>query len=463
MAYHNAPTRSLREENKQLRSFLLIGLAILLALLLWTFRDLLLLALPEGLTLMPTLTDVSPEFQILTTVLFASLIFGITTAGAWVYFQSTKPHETTPAEVNQQLVAELAVSARQLQLLFDNSPVPYFVMDDEGNVRNPNKATLRFFAAAEDDVRVANLYNRIAAIRGERSKPAIELFFEKIRRGISVADEEVTLKTYDDRERIALLSIYSMSEESPLLYKHLVALRDVTEERESERIKTDFLLLASHQLRTPTTAIKWHTEYLLGSKKLTLEPSVTEYLHEIHHANERMMELVGTLLTVSRIEMGVLEPQPEKIDCKALAEDLLDELNPNIEKKAQVLSVDITPEACLEADRTMVRVAIHNLLTNAIKYTPRNGTITLRIEQGDTMTTVVVRDTGYGIPQNEQSRIFSKMYRASNAKKVSADGTGLGLYLTKSFVEKLGGSIDFVSKEGEGTTFTIIMPNVQSA
>jgi len=461
MGYHNAPTRSLREENKQLRTFLLIGLAALLVLILWVFRDLFMLALPDGFTLLPA-AEITPEFQIIATVLFASLVFGITTAGAWVYLQSTKPAETTPAEVNQQLIAELAVSARQLQLLFDNSPIPYFVMDDEGNVRNPNKATLRFFAADEDDVRVANLYNRIAAVREDFSKPAIELLFEKIKRGVSIASEEVTMKTYDGRERIAQISIYSMSEDSPLLYKHLVALRDVTEERESERIKTDFLLLASHQLRTPTTAIKWHAEYLLGSKKIDLEPSVAEYLHEIHHANERMMELVGTLLTVSRIEMGVLEPQSEKIDCKELVDDLLDELNSSMEKKGQVLAVNITPNATLEVDHTMIRVAIHNLLTNAIKYTPRNGALTLNIEQGGTSTSITVTDTGYGIPQNEQSHIFSKMYRATNAKKISADGTGLGLYLTKSFVEKLGGSIAFHSTEGKGTTFTITMPNVQS-
>lgn len=461
MGYHNTPISTLRRENKQLRTFLVIGLAVLLLLGLWIFRDLLFLALPDNVTLFPDI-NLAPELQIMVAVLIASLIFGITTVGAWVYFQSTKQVEITPAEVNQQLIAELAVSARQLQLLFDNSPVPYFVMDNEGNVRNPNKATLRFFAAAEDDVRVANLYNRITAVRGDYSKSAIELFFEKIRRGISVAEEEVTMKTYDNRERIALLSIYSMSQDSPLLYKHLVALRDVTEERESERIKTDFLLLASHQLRTPTTAIKWHTEYLLESKKLTLEPTVAEYLLQIHHANERMMELVGTLLTVSRIEMGVLEPQSEKIDCKKLVDDLLDELSPNIMKKSQVLSVNITPNAVLEVDKTMIRVAIHNLLTNAIKYTPRSGTIVLNIEQGSTMTEVIVKDTGYGIPLNEQPHIFSKMYRASNAKKVSADGTGLGLYLTKSFVEKLGGSITFVSTEGQGTTFTITMPNVQS-
>lgn len=397
--------------------------------------------------------------QILFVIVFSILFLTGVATVSWMFYEKVRLKELselppTPQEVMQAL----AVSARQLQLLYDNGPVPYFIMDDEGNVRNPNKATTRFFGFAPDGKGVTNLFDLIAGVRGSDTRESIDLFVEKIKRGIAVSDEEIVLKTLRGAERIVLVSIYSVEKDSPLLYKHLVAFHDVTEDRESERIKTDFLLLASHQLRTPTTAIKWHTDYLLGTDSVQMDDTVREYLHEIYNANERMMDLVATLLTVSRVEMGILAPEYVRIDCRELIDDVLHELSPNIAKKRHHVDVSIPENATVYADRTMLRVAIHNLLTNAIKYTASGGTISITVTGDQKKRTITVTDTGYGIPASEQNRIFSKMFRASNAKKISADGTGLGLYLTRSFIEKLGGVLTFTSEEGKGTAFVMHLP-----
>ncbi len=404
-------------------------------------------------------TLATPEVQVFFVIALGALFFAGVISLSMMYYEKLRLKEIaeqppTPQEVLQAL----AVSARQLQLLYDNGPVPYFIMDDDGNVRNPNKATIRFFGFDSNGVGITSLYNLITGVRGSDTREAIDLFIEKIRRGVVVSDEEVSIRTLRGVERIVLISIYSVEKDSPLLYKHLVAFHDVTDDRESERIKTDFLLLASHQLRTPTTAIKWHTDYLLGADSVQMDDTVREYLHEIYNANERMMDLVATLLTVSRVEMGILAPEYVRIDCRELIDDILHELSTNIAKKGHHVLVEIPENATVYADRTMLRVAIHNLLTNAIKYTSSGGTISVTISGDHKKRTITVTDTGYGIPAQEQGRIFSKMFRASNAKKISADGTGLGLYLTRSFIEKLGGVLTFTSEEGKGTTFVMHLP-----
>jgi PAS domain S-box-containing protein len=369
-------------------------------------------------------------------------------------------HTLQSRRMAQAMVADLELSARQLQLLYDNSPVPYFVMDDGGNLRNANKATLRFFGASIGDIQVANVYNLIRDVRRGETSESIALLMSKVQRGVPVNDEEVHFRTYDDQERIARISIYSLDKRSPMPYKHLVALHDITKERESEQVKTDFLLLASHQLRTPTTTIKWYADYLLESKSIMMSDEVREYLHEIYTANERMTDLIATLLTVSHIEMGTLAPEFAPASLSAIVDDILRELAPDIAKKKHVVNKEVTVDEPVVTDARMIRIAIHNLLTNAIKYTPASGTVVVRITRMPFSSTVAVSDSGYGIPLEEQDRIFSKMFRAKNAKKVSTSGTGLGLYLTKSFVEKLGGTITFTSTEGKGTTFTITLPNV---
>jgi signal transduction histidine kinase len=234
----------------------------------------------------------------------------------------------------------------------------------------------------------------------------------------------------------------------------------VSKERESERMKTDFLLLASHQLRTPLTTIKWYIDYLLTSDSISLSSIVREYLEQIYIGNERMIELITTLLTVSRIEMGTLAPDYVVIHINEIIKDVIEELSTDIKKRNIQLKIVSEGYDALTMDRTMIRIIIHNLLTNAVKYTPVGGTVTIDSQFSTHSCTISVSDTGYGIPEEEQDKIFSKMFRASNARKVSANGTGLGLYMSKAFTEKLGGIVSFKSEEGKGSTFFITLPRV---
>jgi len=358
----------------------------------------------------------------------------------------------------REMVSDLMLSREQFRLLYENSPVPYFLMDDSGAIRGPNRATLRFLEGTVEQCTAANFFSLVST--EEEGHAEAGLLRTKVERGFPITKHEMTITTLVGSKRWALASIYSLEKSSQIPFKHLVTLVDVTQEKESEIVKTDFLLLASHQLRTPLTTIKWYIDYLLTTKALHVPVELREYLKQIYIGNERMIELITTLLTVSRIEMGTLAPEYKRMRFGELVQDVLDELAPELLNKSVEVKKEIDEDDMLTTDRTMLRIAVHNLCTNAIKYSPAGTTFTIAGKFTPGNCTVTVQDSGYGIPPAEQDKIFTKMFRASNARQVSANGTGLGLYLTKAFIEKLGGTMSFTSELGKGTTFTILLPRV---
>jgi len=349
------------------------------------------------------------------------------------------------------------LSREQLKVLYEDSPVPYFLIDTTGALHAPNKATLRFFGGTVEECERTNLFERLVTPDAAHD---IAMLHTKVERSVPLSEEEMSVKTFRGEVRRVLVSIHTVASAVNMPFRHLVTFVDVTKERQNEEAKTDFLLLASHQLRTPTTTIRWYTDYLLHTPALKLNDIVRGYLEEIHRGNERMIDLVTTLLTVSRIEMGIVAPDIAPVRMDELVQDLLQELKPDYEKKKQHIEVTKIGDDRFMTDRAMMRIAIHNLLTNAIKYTPVDGSIHVYALYGADSGTVMVSDTGCGVPLAEQDKVFTKLFRATNARKIAASGTGLGLYLTRAFVEKLRGSITYESQENVGTKFTLTLPRV---
>jgi PAS domain S-box-containing protein len=238
--------------------------------------------------------------------------------------------------------------------------------------------------------------------------------------------------------------------------------RDITKMREVDRMKSEFISLASHQLRTPLSAMKWFLEMLMAGDIGTLTPEQKEIINNINDSNERMIELVNTLLDVSRIESGKLIIDPKPTDLRMLLNGLLSELEPQLKIKNQVISVDLPQDLPdLLLDPKLIRQVYMNYLTNAIKYSPPDTTITLKILWTEKEMVSEVRDEGHGITLSEQDRIFQKFFRASNSGKRDTDGNGLGLYLVKSIVESSGGKVWFESVEGKGTSFYFSIPVIK--
>jgi signal transduction histidine kinase len=239
---------------------------------------------------------------------------------------------------------------------------------------------------------------------------------------------------------------------------------DITHEVEIDRAKTEFVSLASHQLKTPLTAISWLTEALLTGDKGPLNEEQRKYIENIHATDRSMMEMVNDLLNVSRIELGTLQLRPEEIDITQFAQSVVDEQKHSADIKYINIKYEYEPNLPpMRVDRNLIRMVFQNLLSNAIKYTPVGGNVSLTIARGTGMKDTVyvsVSDTGIGIPKEEQSKVFEKLHRAKNAQASVPDGTGLGLYVVKTIIERVKGAITFDSIEGKGTTFHVTLPVV---
>jgi PAS domain S-box-containing protein len=235
--------------------------------------------------------------------------------------------------------------------------------------------------------------------------------------------------------------------------------QDITKEKAIDRAKTEFVSVASHQLRSPLSAIKWASEILLGLDAGKLNKKQLQYIQEIRNGNERMIELVNTLLNVSRIELGTYAVVPRKINIADILDEVLSDMKNEIKAKHLILSRDVGRIPPLMADPIFIRIILQNLITNAVKYTPEKGSITVTLGRHKDSLRLSVKDTGYGIPKSAQSNIFTKLFRAENIQKMSVDGNGLGLYITKSIVEKaVNGTIWFESEENIGSTFYVEIP-----
>jgi signal transduction histidine kinase len=234
--------------------------------------------------------------------------------------------------------------------------------------------------------------------------------------------------------------------------------RDITHERRIDTAKSEFMSLASHQLRTPLTTIRWSLGRLSKTKS-TLSETDQMLLENAYSSAKRMAHTIETMLTISRIEAGKMSLQVSDIKMGALLNDIRVEYRDLFEEKKQTFTLDCQPNFFLSTDVNVLKEVLQNLYVNAIKYTPAHGNIHVRCMPYKNGVEISVRDTGVGIPLSQQHKVFAKFFRGDNVVSQDTEGTGLGLYLVSLLVEMLGGAISFVSEEGKGTTFTLFIPS----
>lgn len=272
---------------------------------------------------------------------------------------------------------------------------------------------------------------------------------------------EITNKRKNGEEYEAYISI------SPILSKEgnvefFVAIeRDITEEKQIEKMKTEFVSVASHQLKTPLTSISWLIEIFKKDKRGNLSKKQKEYLGDIYESSQRMTRLVTDLLNVSRLESGTLGIKPKLIDFSALIRRVTKD-HGLIAKPKSCEVVFREPRKKIKPvllDESLMNQVVYNLVSNAMRYS-RAGKccVSIKLEKREEDCLLSVADNGIGIPKNAQDKIFIKFFRADNAQKMVTDGTGLGLYIAKMIVEMSGGKIWFKSEVDKGSTFYVSIP-----
>ena len=257
--------------------------------------------------------------------------------------------------------------------------------------------------------------------------------------------------------------------------------QDISERKQAEQMKSDFVSFVTHQLRTPLAGIKWLLE--LVSQEPDLSEDVRSYIADAREADERLVGLVNDLLDVSRLERGKLTITPKEVDLAALTQSVLDEMQPLIAEKGHRVTFQPMAPPVVWADPQLLRQVVLNLTSNAIKYTPSGGNITMAIRpicdlqfpisdlKSETagaqshianpksqMLEWSILDSGIGIPKTSQARLFEKFYRAENVLTIETEGTGLGLYLVRLILEQFEGRVWCESEEGRGSTFFFTIP-----
>ncbi|MBI4457614.1 hypothetical protein HY633_01475 [Candidatus Uhrbacteria bacterium] len=237
----------------------------------------------------------------------------------------------------------------------------------------------------------------------------------------------------------------------------LATFEDISAEVDLDRRKTEFISIASHQLRSPATAIKFMTDMMRTGEFGAITDKQKEWVGKLYTASDTMLDLVNELLNISRLEAGA-ETERTPQDIVALAEKTLKETEPLLLAKRQKFAFVKNGAASPACDPLMIGEVMKNFLSNASKYSPDDGTVTVTIDVSDAAAKFSVADQGMGIPKSEHNRMFGKFFRAENAVKSPIIGTGLGLYYCKTVIEKHGGRIGFDSEVGKGSTFWFELP-----
>lgn len=354
------------------------------------------------------------------------------------------------------------------------------VTDEKGNIVLVNEAFEKLLGWSAKEVIGRKMLDVVQKVdeKGEIIPPGKRSLRKVLTGEISVGKASNIIKTHSyirkDKSKLPITGVVTPVILDGKVLGAVQVFRDVTYEQGVDKAKTEFVTLASHQLRTPLSIINWYIEMLFSGDAGKVNENQKKYLKEAYKASKRMVDLVNTLLNVSRLEMGTFVIEPESVNIAKAVKACLEELKPQILDKKLILREEYDPGIPLVLfDPKFLTIVFQNLLSNAVKYTPEKGNINLSLALDNKKKAVIfkVSDTGYGIPKNQQDKIFTKLFRADNVREKNTEGTGLGLYIVKAIMDHSGGFVRFESpssatfdkatpgkEENKGTTFYVTLP-----
>lgn len=369
------------------------------------------------------------------------------------------PQSSSTAETRlQKKVARLKQHQAQADALFASIGDGAIATDETGRISKINQPALTMLGFTEKEV-IGKWFPKVIIAEDENGK-----LINPMQRPITqafLAGQAVTSKMRYRRKDGSRLPV--AVNVSPIILDNapigaVEVFRDITHEQEVDRMKTEFIYLASHQLRTPLTAIKTYAHMLYDGYVGELTPQQKDIMRTAFNSIDRMNDLINTLLNISRVETGKIALTPSAFQFEDIIHEAIEELQTSIERKNIQLAYEFEPLTPLTTDAVLAKEVVNNLLSNAVKYTPHNGKITISLSGDAHQQTCTIKDSGYGIPEDVQSKLFTKFFRAPNIVDKEEGGSGLGLYLVKGLADALRADISFTSKENEGSCFSFSLP-----
>jgi PAS domain S-box-containing protein len=373
-----------------------------------------------------------------------------------LYFRKTYFNLAKASDEREQANKKLRESEEKYKTLTETSPDCIKLFDTAGNLVYMNEGGLKEHGLKS--VEEAKRWDYLGSVIPE-DRPKFKRALED-----AVAGRATTLEirhTPAGSDRDTCLETFMPIKNDSREVTHIFGVsRDISEQKKTERAKTEFVSLASHQLRTPLQSAGFALEGMMSGMAGKLSDEQTEYTKDVYQDIKFMTDVVSRLLNVSRIEMGTFTEEPQKIDLKKFLDETVRGLAPLAKARTIKLASEYANDLpqTIEIDQGIFRNIIQNLISNAIKYTPAYGRIALGARADDSKIVITVADNGPGVPEELQPKLFTKMFRAHEMFSQEAESSGLGLYIAKLFTESLGGKIWFESKPGKGTTFYVSLP-----
>lgn len=351
----------------------------------------------------------------------------------------------------------------QAEALFNSIGEGAIATDEYGRIIRVNPIALNILGYKESELLDEWFPKKIVALDDQNNainlidRPMIKAFLT----GKSTTEKLFYRKKDGQRLPVAITVSPIMLKGRPI--GAIEVFRDITMEEEIDRMKSEFISLASHQLRTPLSAIKTYSHMLVDGYMGDITPAQKKSLRTIIGATNRMNELISTLLNITRIESGTIVINPRILRVERAAEEVIKELGLAASEKQITVSMTQLGKltTSVKTDNLILKEILTNLISNAIKYTTEGGKVDVAVRGRPKDVLVTVTDNGWGIPKESHDQVFSKFFRAQNTVKRETTGTGLGLYLVKGLLEQLEGKIWFESAEDEGTKFYITLPKKQ--
>jgi PAS domain S-box-containing protein len=337
--------------------------------------------------------------------------------------------------------------------IIENLTDGILLLDKMNEVEIISPPVVDFFRKEQKDVVGKNI---IELLSGEELKKIKEFLIDEEKKKVKpLFRQEISVGARLDLE-VTTVFLKAEAEEGGVL----IIFHDVTRDKLVERMKTEFVSIAAHQLRTPLSAIKWTLRMVLDGDAGELSSEQKDLLEKTYVSNERMISLINDLLNVSRIEEGRFLYKQEPGQLEDVIKEVVNGSQELLKMKKVNLSVDIPKEKLplVNFDKEKMELAVQNLLENAAKYTPEGGNIRISLKKHEAEIVFEIKDTGVGIPESEHERIFTKFFRGDNVIKMETEGSGLGLYTTRNIIDAHRGKIWFESEEGKGTTFYFSLP-----